>query len=258
MGAKLGGKGALSEINLTPLIDIILVVLIIMMVNVPIQIEEMGVKLPGAEIKTSRFDIPPEQLVIAVYADGTLALNRRLVTEEVLSYEVTRRLRPMIKKNVFIDGHGDVSYGQIVDMMDLAREAGASKVGLARMKEEGPKPPTSVAPGSAPRGVTLGNPHPVGWMTGKKADRAFQPLMPSANQCYTAALARNPTLSGRVTLMVDVAPDGSLMDHKLSSTNVEDEELVQCLVDLLPTLRYDPLAPDKTARVLYPLLLSPG
>jgi biopolymer transport protein ExbD len=60
MGAKLGGGGgAVSDINMTPLIDIVLVVLIIMMVNMPIQIEEMGVKLPGVSDKPPpRTDTP--------------------------------------------------------------------------------------------------------------------------------------------------------------------------------------------------------
>jgi len=58
MGAQLGTKGAISDINMTPLIDIVLVVLIIMMVNIPIQIEEMGLKLPSnvPPLNPSAFD----------------------------------------------------------------------------------------------------------------------------------------------------------------------------------------------------------
>ena len=104
MGAKLGG-GGFDDINMTPLIDIVLVVLIIMMVNIPISVEEMGVKLPGRQ-DAPRVDQPPaDQLVIAVYEDGDLALNRKIMQEESLFYEITRRLRPMAKKNVFIDAH---------------------------------------------------------------------------------------------------------------------------------------------------------
>ena len=74
MGAALHKKGAMSDLNLTPLIDIVLVVLIIMMVNIPIQIEEMGVKLPSSITPPPQTETPPEQLVIAIYEDGTLAL----------------------------------------------------------------------------------------------------------------------------------------------------------------------------------------
>ncbi|MBN2799352.1 MAG: biopolymer transporter ExbD [Deltaproteobacteria bacterium] len=258
MGAQLGGKGVMSDMNLTPLIDIVLVVLIIMMVNVPIQIEEMGVKLPGAEVKTSRFDVPAEQLVIGVYPDGQLGLNRRLMTEDVLFYEVTRRLRPMDKKNVFIDAHPEVDYGLVVHMMDLARGAGASKVGLAKMKPEGPLEPTSVAPGSLPRGVQLGNPNPIGFMTGKVADKAIQPLMGAVNGCWNQALARNGALSGRMTGKVAVAPDGSLMEFSVTGNNVEDPELELCVTEVLGRLQFAPLGEENTALVLYPFLFSPG
>ena len=128
MGAQLGSKGSFNDINMTPLIDIVLVVLIIMMVNIPIQVNEMGVKLPS---KTEK--LPPEtqnkpqQLVIAIYENGDLALNRKLIAEEPLFFEMTRRLRNMEKKNAFVDAHPTVNYGRVVDMMDLAREAGAAK-----------------------------------------------------------------------------------------------------------------------------------
>lgn len=261
MGAQLAGKEAMAEINLTPLIDIVLVVLIIMMVNVPIEIEEMGVKLPGAEVKASSVDVLPDQLVIAIYADGKLALNRRVMTEDVLFYEVTRRLRPMDKKNVFIDGHGDVEYGRVVDMVDLARAAGASKVGLARMKEEGPKPPTSFAPGAVPKGVQLGNPNPIGFMTGKTAEKAILPIMPRVRSCYDQALALKPGLNGRLTGRVAVAPDGSIMSYEVTGSNLDSPELELCVTELLGTLKYKPLGDpedENTALVLYPLLFSPG
>ncbi|MBT3221098.1 MAG: biopolymer transporter ExbD, partial [Proteobacteria bacterium] len=137
MGAQLGAN-SFDDLNLTPLIDIVLVVLIIMMVNMPIEIEEMGVRLPSNQPAPEQPTENPDQLVIAVYENGDLALNRRLMTEEVLFYEVTRRLRPMRNKNVFIDGFPTVEYGRIIDMMDLAREAGAAKVGLAKLKDSGP------------------------------------------------------------------------------------------------------------------------
>ena len=114
MGAAVGTKGAFSDINMTPLIDIVLVVLIIMMVNIPIQIEEMGLKVPGPPLTTPP---PPctdcEQLVLALYEDGKLAsmgvsgvgmaLNREVMNEQTALFEMTRRLRSMANKNVFID-----------------------------------------------------------------------------------------------------------------------------------------------------------
>ena len=74
MGAQLGTSGTISDINMTPLIDIVLVVLIIMMVNIPIQVEEMGVKLPSTVTNNPPPSEKTEQLVIALYEDDRVAV----------------------------------------------------------------------------------------------------------------------------------------------------------------------------------------
>ncbi len=263
MGAQLGSKGAMSEINMTPLIDIVLVVLIIMMVNIPIQIEQMGVKLPSdVEVKPKQ-DPPADQLVIAIYEDGSVALNRRLMTEEVLFYEVTRRLRPMAKKNVFLDAFPTARYGQVVEMMDLAREAGASKVALARLKETGPLAANSVAPGAMPRGVIPGSPRVVGALSEKKADAAFKPILPKLKGCFDSRLALNPELNGRVVLAVGVGPDGEIMSTEVVSDTVADAGLIECIMPYAEAIPYEPLGREddgtgKTGLVHYPVLFSSG
>lgn len=267
MGAQLGSDGAVSDLNLTPLIDIVLVVLIIMMVNMPIEIEEMGVKLPALN-KPPRppQDAPAEQLVVAIYASEAegrpeaLALNRKRMTEEVLFFEVTRRLRPLTEKSVFIDAAPTVSYGRVVDMMDLAREAGAAKVGLARMKEAGPLAPTSVAPGAMPRDVMIGSPSVVGAITEKAADKALKPYKRALENCYYPLLAQSPDMTGRMMLRFAVGPEGEHMGEKISSNTVEPivEGMEECVMALMPSVVFEPLGEGKTAIVQYPVLFSPG
>lgn len=248
---------------MTPLIDIVLVVLIIMMVNIPIQVEQMGLKLPS-EVQVKPKDKPPsDQLVIAIYSDLTFALNRRLMAEEVLFYEVTRRLRPMSKKNVFIDAHGDIPYGVVVKMMDVAREAGAVQVALARMKDEGPAAATEVDPGAMPQGVTLGSPRVVGAIGEKAADESIQPLMGALRSCYDQQLAVNPELNGRLVISVDVGPEGEIMAHELNSDTVGDDTLWECIDPYIPNLSFEPLGYNdegegNTARIHYPVLFSSG
>jgi biopolymer transport protein ExbD len=258
MGAQLGSKGVMADMNLTPLIDIVLVVLIIMMVNIPIQVEEMGVKLPSNQEVQTPLDVPAEQLVIAVYEDGSLALNRRLMTEDVLFYETTRRLRPMVVKNVFIDAYPTVPYGRVVDMMDLAREAGASKVGLAKMKDSGPLPANSVAPGSMPRGLQIGLATVVGARSQRSVDKVITPRLPEFEACYLTLLASKPELSGRIMLRVTVAPDGALMETKIGSSSVEDSALEACVLEIGGTLKYEKIEENLTTIVQYPMLFSPG
>lgn len=259
MGGKLGATGTISDINMTPLIDIVLVVLIIMMVNIPIQIEEMGVKLPGQ--KTTNTPPPPnsEQLVIAVYEDGSVALNRRAMREDKMLYEITRRLRPMTKKHVYIDAAAAVEYGRVVDMVDLALEAGAANVGLSRMKEGGPAEITSTDPGGMPRGIYLGSPKVVGAITEKAADKAIQRLKGNIQACYAQRLGGRPDLSGNMTVKVEVGPQGELLSEpSIDGDTTGDLDLRECIKPLLPQLTYEPLGEQKTAAIYYPILFSPG
>lgn len=259
MGASTG-SGLKAEINLAPLIDIVLVVLIIMMVNIPIQIEEMTVKLPKSETTTTNKPPPADQLVVALYENGDMALNRRLMTEEVLTYELMRRLRPMTEKNVFVDAGPKVPYGRVVAVVDLARAAGAEQVGLARLKDDGPLAATSAAPGAMPRGVHPGSPKIVGAFSESRADQVLQGILPSIRGCYDQRLAVNSELSGRLSLRYAVGPEGEHLEAPRIETGatVEDPELIQCIEGYLPSLQFPPLGDQKTALVVYTLLFSPG
>ena len=263
MGAQLGGKGAFADINMTPLIDIVLVVLIIMMVNIPIQIEEMGLNLPSPLPPPTNQEPNPDQLVVMVYKDVntkelSLALNRRVMKEDELFYEVTRRLKPMTNKIVFIDAHPMAQYGLIVDLMDTSREAGAEKVAFAKMKETGPLEATEVSPGSMPRGVTFGSPSVVGEMTEKRVYERFEPLQATVNGCYATALGANPSTVGRVVLRVDVGPQGELMDVSIQTDTTNDKALTECIKQTASGVKFEALGDEKTARIQYPFLFSPG
>jgi len=257
---KLHTRGAMSEINMTPLIDIVLVVLIIMMVNIPIQIEEMGLKLPSPITPPEPPPPDAEQLVISVYKDGQIALNRKAMNEQEMLYEAGRRLRPMAKKNVFVDAHPEVQYGRVVDMVDLAREAGAANVGLAKLKEEGPLPIVSVSAGSGMgRGIFITGAQVRGEMTELQADNAIQPLKTQIESCYATRLARRPDLAGSMVLYVEVGPQGELLTPPIVEKDAtNDLELRQCVEALLPQLRFRALGEQKTAWIRYTILYSPG
>jgi biopolymer transport protein ExbD len=155
MGAKVGGsKQGMDEINVTPLIDIVLVLLIIFMVMTPVTIQQMASNLPPTDMEEPPPpppDKPPDQLMVAVYADGSTALNLEpfaMDADPTLRDQLTRRLLAREKKTVFVDAHPDANYGRVVHVLDLVREAGAEKIGFADLKDEGP---ARLAPGqSAP------------------------------------------------------------------------------------------------------------
>lgn len=153
MGAKVGDKkgGGMDEINVTPLIDIVLVMLIIFMVLTPITVEKMASNLPpqDQEDEPPPPDQPPDQLMVAIYADGSLALNLKPESDAELAADIERRLKSKEKKTVFIDAHPEANYQRVVQVMDLVRSKGADRVGLVDMKDEGPArlPPGVLLPG---------------------------------------------------------------------------------------------------------------
>lgn len=143
MGFKMkGGGGADSDINVTPLIDVVLVLLIIFMVLTPRVIEEMSANLPSKTETVKKKD-DDQQLVVAVYDNGDLALNMKPLDRKGLHEELRARLRSRAQKVVFLDAHPDLEYGTVVEVMDLVRDAGADRVGMARLKDEGPARPAA-------------------------------------------------------------------------------------------------------------------
>lgn len=149
MGAKVGGAsgGKMDEINVTPLIDVVLVLLIIFMVLTPITIEKMASNLPPTDEETPPPPPPDqkdEQLMLAVYEDGSLSLNLKEGPDDQLFNELGQRLRAKEKKTVFIDAAPSANYARVIEVIDRARAAGADKVGFADLKDEGP---ARLAPG---------------------------------------------------------------------------------------------------------------
>jgi len=128
------GKPAQSDINVTPLIDVVLVLLIIFMVLTPILIEEMAVHLPDKTETVEQEDMPEQQLVAATCADGTYALNRQVMDLPRMQEEISRQLRSKSSHIVFVDAHPDVDYARVVDLIDAVRAAGADTVGMATLK----------------------------------------------------------------------------------------------------------------------------
>ena len=133
MAMSLPGRGngrygpALSDINVTPLVDVVLVLLIIFMVTAPMMSRGIDVRLPKTEAGT---DATEDRLVITVDRDSTVYLNDRPVNLALL----TDRLKSEIKRTgsdfVFLRADHDVPYGRVMSVMDQIKKAGADKVGM--------------------------------------------------------------------------------------------------------------------------------
>ena len=121
-----------------------------------------------------------------------------------------------------------------------------------------------------PRGVHPGSPSVVGALDEVRADKALQPLLPKLSQCYGLGVAQDSILTGRVLVRVAVGPEGELMSSKISQSSLSDPRegssgkhapgllVDECILQLLSELKFEPLGPQLTALVQYPLLFSPG
>jgi biopolymer transport protein ExbD len=125
----LGSKGINSEINVTPLADVMLVLLIIFMVITPLLQKGVDVKLPEAEFPS---DHPDNESVVtvAVRKDNTVYLNMMPVAESELATKLIEEFEGKAERVLFLKADEALEYGDVLRVMDLCRDGGADEIGL--------------------------------------------------------------------------------------------------------------------------------
>jgi TolR protein len=133
-GAKGGVK---SDINVTPLCDVMLVLLIIMMIVAPLLQQGVSVKLPTAGNTVDKPETQ-DQTVIAIASDKRIYLNAKPIQEGELATKINEILENKKEKVVLIKADEDVDYGTVMAAMDQLRQAGIEDVGLVTDPKRGP------------------------------------------------------------------------------------------------------------------------
>jgi biopolymer transport protein TolR len=137
MSMDLGGAkgGVKSDINVTPLVDVMLVLLIIMMLIAPMLQQGVSLRLPTA---TNTVDKPEsqDQTVISVAANKEIYLNAKPIREVDLAQRVTDILEGKTEKIVLIKADEEVEYGAVMAVMDQLRQAAIEDVGLITEKRK--------------------------------------------------------------------------------------------------------------------------
>jgi len=125
-----GARGEVkSDINVTPLVDVMLVLLIIMMIVAPMLQKGVDVKLPQAANTVEKPEVQ-DQTVIAITANRGIYLNAKPVREEELTQKVQESLESKKDKTVLIKGDEDAPYSAIMATMDQLRKAQIENIGL--------------------------------------------------------------------------------------------------------------------------------
>ncbi|BDA86405.1 TonB system transport protein ExbD [Aureimonas sp. SA4125] len=155
MGIKLGSgsdddTGEVSDINVTPFIDVVLVLLIIFMVAAPLSTVDVPVDLPVSNAAPQQR--PEEPIFLTVQADLSLSLGNETVAREALQAVLDRQSEGDREQRIFLRADGAVAYSELMTVMNVLRSAGYLKIGLVGLEDTaapaGPSAPGAGGPGT--------------------------------------------------------------------------------------------------------------
>ncbi len=135
MAMQSGKHGVQADMNVTPLIDILLVLLIIFMVITPLMLLQHSVDIP----KKAEVDLPPDittdQVVLTYTKDNTIFLNQNRVERPVLTARLKEIYQNRRDKTIFLNIDPDANYGEAVKLIDSVRASGVDKLAVITLKE---------------------------------------------------------------------------------------------------------------------------
>jgi biopolymer transport protein TolR len=131
------GKKVNSNINVTPMVDVMLVLLIIFMVITPMLNNKVNVDLPKAAAAVVMEDANKEDaVVVAVTRDGKTFLGQDRVTMDDIGTKISAKLENKTEKQVFLRADSRANYGKVMDTIDGIRTAGVSQLGMLTDRQD--------------------------------------------------------------------------------------------------------------------------
>jgi biopolymer transport protein TolR len=129
-----GHRGLVSEINVTPLVDVMLVLLIIFMVTAPMMTQGLNVDLPETTAKALRQENEP--IVISIDKDSQISLGKIPIVQAQLLQQLSKESEEAKKKPIFLQADKNVPYGVVASVMADIKNAGFDKLGMVTKPSE--------------------------------------------------------------------------------------------------------------------------
>jgi len=130
-------KRSMSEINVTPLVDVMLVLLIIFMVTAPMLSMGIDVNLP--RVKSNSIDLAEEKLILSINENKEIYLNKNRIPFQDLNAKLTAIFEKRVDREIFLRADKNIPYGFVVEVMSEIRKAGVDKLGMITEPPEGSK-----------------------------------------------------------------------------------------------------------------------
>jgi biopolymer transport protein ExbD len=137
MGMSVGskdGKNPAPVMNVTPLVDVTLVILIIFMVVTPLMTKIFWLHLPKKDESAEKKSAPPsvtnQPLVMTLDKTGAIRVNKSVLKPAEVASRLPRMLAAQKRKVLYFDAHDEVTYGEALKVMDLARNGGAKSIAI--------------------------------------------------------------------------------------------------------------------------------
>src|SRR5512146_344550 len=128
MGGSRGGRVTMSEINVTPMVDVMLVLLVIFMVTAPLI--QQGVKVNLPETKAAPVEATDKRIILSVDAQRHIFIGDAEVAAADLEQKLRSNKKAQADKEVYLHADKDIPYGLVVDVMAAAQRAGIQNVGM--------------------------------------------------------------------------------------------------------------------------------
>ena len=123
------GGNLTNEINVTPMIDVLLVLLIIFMLVVPMSRKAIDLQIPDPNDQTVSATPPPAQIVLEVGPGGRYSVNKEVIPKDRLYARLKEIYDPRPEKIIFVKGDPKVKYEDVIWAMDISRGAGVKVIG---------------------------------------------------------------------------------------------------------------------------------